>query len=385
MPDTPSTVESPDTTAGTHTIDGPRVSDVPPPGGRPARWRRLARALSPQRISAIYFFVILFVIFSLWVPSTFLTSSTWHSLLSDQAIVGLVAVAFSIPLAAGAFDLAVGSEVGFAGILVAWLLVPRGLSVVPAIVLTLLAGVVIGTASGLLVARVRIDSFIATLGMSSILLALLSWISGGEQILNMPVGYQSIATNTLLGIAYPFWILLVVVVVVWYVLERTAVGRRVYATGGNIEAARLAGVRTSLVTVSCLAACGLIAAAAGVLDSARLGIGDPTVGPDYLLPALAGVFLGSTQFRGGRVNVWGSVIAIYVLATGTTGLQLAGAPVWIPDLFNGVALLLAVGVAKYQGISAGRMAAFRHILRIGRRGEVDQSADGSASAGPPVG
>jgi ribose transport system permease protein len=111
----------------------------------------------------------------------------------------------------------------------------------------------------------------------------------------------------------------------------------------------------------------VITASAGILNTARLGVGDPTVGPDYLLPALAGVFLGSTQFRGGRVNVWGSVVAIYVLATGTTGLQLAGAPVWIPDLFNGVALLLAVGVAKYQGTSNGRMAAFRHILRIGRK------------------
>jgi ribose transport system permease protein len=331
---------------------------------RPTGLRRVGRALAPQRISAVYFFVVLVVIFSLWVPSTFLTSSTWHSLLNNQAIVGLVAVAFSVPLAAGAFDLAVGAEVGFGGILIAWLLVPRGIPAVPAIALTLLAGALVGAASGLLIARARIDSFIATLGMSSILLALLSWISGGEQILNVPNSVQNIATSTWLGIAYPVWILLVVVIIVWYVLERTPVGRRVYATGGNHEAARLAGVRTSLVTVSCLVACGTIAAAAGILNTARLGVGDPTVGPDYLLPALAGVFLGSTQFRGGRVNVWGSVIAIYVLATGTTGLQLAGAPVWIPDLFNGVALLLAVGVAKYQGISTGRMAAVRRILRM---------------------
>ena len=309
--------------------------------------------------------MVLFVIFSLWVPHTFLTSSTWHSLLNNQAIVGLVAVAFSIPLAAGAFDLAVGSEVGFGGVMTAWLLVPRGVPALVAIIITLLAGAVIGAASGLLSARARIDSFIATLGMSSILLALVSWLSGGEQILNVPLGVQSIATNTFLGIADPVWILLAVVIVVWYVLERTPVGRRVYATGGNPEAARLAGVRVSLVTVLCLIACGLITAAAGVLNTARLGVGDPTVGPDYLLPALAGVFLGSTQFRGGRVNVWGSVIAIYVLATGTTGLQLAGAPVWIPDAFNGVALLLAVGVARYQGVP-GRMAMFRHILRLGR-------------------
>jgi ribose transport system permease protein len=365
MPDTPLPVE-PLERPESDPIGG-NPTPTPPNRHEITAVARLTRALSPTRISAIYFFVLMFIIFSLWVPSTFLTSSTWHSLLNDQAIVGLVAVGFSIPLAAGAFDLAVGSEVGFGGVLIAWLLVNRSVPVLPAVALTLLAGAVLGLASGLLVARARIDSFIATLAMSSILLALDSWISGGEQILNVPNSVQNFATDTWLGIAYPVWILLAVVLVVWYVLEWTAVGRRVYATGGNLEAARLAGVRTSLIIVGSLVACGVITASAGILNTARLGVGDPTVGPDYLLPALAGVFLGSTQFRGGRVNVWGSVVAIYVLATGTTGLQLAGAPVWIPDLFNGVALLLAVGVAKYQGTPNGRMAAFRHILRFGRK------------------
>jgi ribose transport system permease protein len=113
-----------------------------------------------------------------------------------------------------------------------------------------------------------------------------------------------------------------------------------------------------------LAACGILTAVAGVLNSSTLGVGDPTVGPAYLLPALAGVFLGSTQFRGGRVNVWGTVTAIYVLAVGTTGLQLAGAPSWIPDLFNGAALLIAVGVAR-SGLGSGhRMRVVRRAIRM---------------------
>ncbi|HLH66987.1 MAG TPA: ABC transporter permease [Solirubrobacteraceae bacterium] len=332
----------------------------------PSARRRWAHALSPRRISILYFFALEFAVFALWVPGTFLTASTWRSLLDNQAITALVAVGFSIPLAAGAFDLAIGAEVGLGGILAAWLLVPRGMAIAPAIMVTLLAGAAVGAATGLLIVRARLDSFIATLGMSSILLALVSWISGGEQILNLPARFQNLATDGLLGIAYPVWALLIVAMVAWYVMERTPAGRRIYATGGNAEAARLAGVRTSAVTLLSLVACGAIAAAAGVLDSARLGVGDPTVGPDYLLPALAGVFLGSTQFRGGRVNVWGSVIAIYVLATGTTGLQLAGAPVWIPDLFNGLALLVAVGVARYQGAPARRLAVVQRALRLGR-------------------
>ena len=135
-----------------------------------------------------------------------------------------------------------------------------------------------------------------------------------------------------------------------------------------MDAARLAGVNTRLVVVVTLAACGAIAAGGGLLISATLATGDPTSGPSYLLPVFSAAFLGSTQFRGGRFNVWGTVVAVYVLATGVKGLELAGAPVWIPNLFNGVALLIAVGLAKYQG-DAGRTAAIGRMIRSRRSGE----------------
>ena len=104
-----------------------------------------------------------------------------------------------------------------------------------------------------------------------------------------------------------------------------------------------------------------------MLLTANLGTGDPTIGPAYLLPAFSAAFLGSTQFRGGRFNVWGTIVAVIVLATGVKGLQLAGAPIWIPDLFNGVALLLAVGLAKYE-TTATRAGAVRRLLRFDRGG-----------------
>jgi ribose transport system permease protein len=331
------------------------TDSAPPP-------KRVWAALSFRNISALYIFAALFVLFALWVPGTFLTTGVWRSLLANSALTALVAIAVTIPLSAGVFNLAVGTEVGTAAILAAWLLEKQGLGVVPAVVLTLVAGGVIGAASGALIVRAKIDSFIATLGMSSILLALIAWISGGQQILNLPSSFQSLATNELFGLAYPVWIMLAVGLVVWYVLQRTPTGRRLYATGGNINAARLAGVPTGRVIVLSLVSCGAIAALAGTLTSAQLAVGDPTVGPGYLLPAYAAAFLGSTQFHGGRYNVWGSVIAVLVLAVGVKGLQLAGAPVWIPDLFNGTALLLAVGMSKYQR-TARRSAAVARILR----------------------
>jgi ribose transport system permease protein len=326
------------------------------------RLRRLRAALSFTNISAVYIAVALFVLFSLWVPETFLTASTWHSLLSNSSLTALVAIAVTVPLSAGVFNLAVGTEVGMAAILSAWLIEKQHLALVPSIGLTLVAGCVIGATSGTLIVRAKMDSFIATLGMSSILLALTSWISGDQQILDLPQSFQNLATNKLLGFTYPVWIMLGVALVVWYVMQRTPAGRRLYATGGNPNAARLAGVPTSRVIVLSLVCCGAIAALAGLLTSGQLGVGDPTVGPGYLLPAYAAACLGSTQFHGGRYNVWGSVIGVFVLAVGVKGLQLAGAPVWIPDLFNGVALLVAVGLSKYQR-TARRSAAVARILR----------------------
>jgi ribose transport system permease protein len=323
--------------------------------------QRVRGALSFRNISAIYIFIALFILFALWVPSTFLTGTTWRSLADNSALTALVAIGLVIPLASGSFNLAIGTEVGMGGVLVAWLLVTEHVGIVPAILLTLAGGCVIGTTSGLLIVRAKIDSFIVTLGISSVLTALTEWVSNSQQIVGLSAGFQKVATNQILGLTYPVWIMLLVALIVWYVLERTPIGRSVYATGGNINAARLAGVRTSRVLVLSLVACGSIAALAGVLSSSQLATGDPTIGPGYLLPAYAAAFLGSTQFRGGRYNIWGTILAVYVLAVGVQGLQLAGAPVWIPDLFNGVALILAVSMSKFQRTSR-RAGAVGQIL-----------------------
>jgi ribose transport system permease protein len=312
--------------------------------------------------SAIWVFAVIFLLFALWVPNTFLTTGNWQTLLDQQAVTALIAIGLVIPLSAGVFDLAVGTEVGLGAILVAWLLsksVPAGVAVVGA----LIAGGLVGLVSGLLIIRARIDSFIATLGMSSVLLALISWVSSDQQIAGLSSGFQRLGNTEIAGITLPVYIMLAIGVVLYYLLEHTALGRRIYATGGNLDAARLAGVRTSRMIVGSLIACGALAAFAGVLVSSSLATGDPTIGPPYLLPAFSAAFLGSTQFRGGRFNVWGTIVAVYVLATGVKGLQLAGAPTWIPDLFNGVALLVAVGLAKHERTSRRASAVGRLVSR----------------------
>lgn len=336
---------------------------VPPaPRSRPSPLRRW---LAFGNISALYVFLLLFVIFSLWIPETFLAWTTWKTLLDNQAVTALAALALVLPLSAGVFNLAIGLQVGAGSIVVGWLLVNQQMGVVPAMVLTAAGGLLVGLLSGLLVVKARVDSFIATLGISSLLAALVTGVSGGEQILGVPEHFATIGSGEVFGITYPVLIMIIVAVLLWYVLERTPVGRRIYATGGNIEAARLSGVRTSSVVLGTLMACGAIAALAGMLVTARLGNADPTIGAGYLLPAFTAAFLGATQFRGGRFNIWGTVVAVYVLAAGVKGLQLAGAPVWIPDAFNGAALLIAVAMAKYQA-DPGRTSAVRRLLRMNR-------------------
>jgi ribose transport system permease protein len=118
------------------------------------------------------------------------------------------------------------------------------------------------------------------------------------------------------------------------------------------------------VVYGSLVACGLIAALAGILLTSRLGNADPTIGPGYLVPAFTAAFLGSTQFKSGRFNVWGTIVSVYVLATGVKGLQLSGAPVWIPDAFNGASLLVAVGLARFHGLDLVRQ--LRQLFRSGR-------------------
>ena len=332
------------------------VRPVRPPAGS-----RLRRSLSLRNASAIYIFALLFVVFSVWEPSTFLTLQTWQLLLDNQAVSGLVAIGLVVTLSAGVIDLAIGAEAGLGGILLAWLLARQSLPIPAAILLSLVAGGVVLTT---LIVHARIPSMIGTLALSSILMATTNWMSGSQQILDLGSSFQRIATDELFGVTYPVYILGVVSLVVWYFLDRTALGRRIYATGGNVEAARLAGIQTSRMILLATITCGVIAALGGVLGTAQLATGDPTVAQGYLLPAFAAAFLGSTQLRGGRFNVGGTLMAVAVLAVGVKGLQLGGAPIWLPDLFDGVALLAAIGFAQYQKAPTARTAAIRRSLRI---------------------
>jgi len=310
----------------------------------PGRRSRILKALAFKNISAAYVLAFFVLIYAIWIPNLFLNWNTVRSVLSDDAITALLAIAIVIPLAAGAFDLSVAATLGLGSALAAYLMGGpyAGLPWPLAVFITLLIGTLIGAVNAGLVVSARVPSMIATLAMSSVLAGAGSAINLNNFLIGLPASFDTIGQTNLLGVATPAWALLVVSLVIWYFLTYTTTGRYVYATGGGAEAARLSGVRTSRIVAGSLIVAGLLAAFTGVVATARVGAGQASIGPPYLLPAFAAAFLGSTQFGNGRFNVWGTVLATYTLSFGEKGLILGGAPVWTPDVFDGVALALAV-------------------------------------------
>lgn len=338
----------------------------------------IMHTLSFRNISAIYIFVILFIIFSLWIPEKFLQPGVWRSLLDAEALTGIAAIAALIPLIAGSLNLAIGAQVGFTAILSAWMLGKANLPIMLQLPAVLIAGALVGWVTAITITKLRVEPIIATLGMSSILLAGMAWVSNSQQILGLGPDYRLIATSQLAGITVPVWVLLLVAIGAWYVLERTPVGRRMYAVGFNPEAARLAGINVDRIRTGSLVVGGALAALAGALLTSRINAGDPTVGPSFLLPALTAVFLGSTQFKGGRFNVLGTVVAMYVLAVGIKGLQLAGLPSWVNDLFYGISLLLAVALSQWEKTSRRGAAIDRTLKGLRRKKPAGAGAESAS-------
>jgi ribose transport system permease protein len=161
----------------------------------------------------------------------------------------------------------------------------------------------------------------------------------------MPRSFLDLGQHAVGPVPLPFVYVLAIMLVLWVLVEYSSWGREAAASGGNPEAARLAGVRVDRRSVQAFAGAGFLAGVAGVLSVTILGSSSPDVGLSFLLPAFAGAFLGATSIRPGRYNAFGTVIAVYLLAAGITGLQQLGAPFYIDQFFNGGALLVAVSLS----------------------------------------
>jgi ribose transport system permease protein len=311
-------------------------------------------ALRFQNISAVYLLILVVIVFGIWIPENFLQKATVAQIANENAVPCLVALALVVPLAAGVYDLSVGYTLGAVSVFVAWLLGHTSLSPTICIVLGLLMALTVGICNGLIVVVLRVDSFIGTLASGSLLTALTLIISGNTPLTEgISESFTAVAQTKIGDYTLPVLYAVVIAFVIWYFLEHRAVGRMTHASGLAPEAARLAGVRVDLIRFCSLVFSAFLAGIGGVLLTATVGGGSPSVGPQYLIPAFAAAFLGATQLKRGLFNAWGTVLAVILLGTTYNGLTLAGVPIWTPYVVTGVVLIAALALAVIKRRSSG--------------------------------
>lgn len=292
--------------------------------------------------------LLLILLFSVLLPDTFPTLLNLRAILSDKSIIALLSLAAMVPMAAGRIDLTVGYGIVIWHILAISLQTKFGIPWPMAVMIVLALGAMVGFLNGMLVEVAKIDSFIATLGTGTILYALALWHTGGRQMVGvLPDGFYAINGTFVMGLPITAYYLFTITVLMWLILEYTPIGRYLYAIGANSRAAELNGIPTRKFVVGAFVTSGLMTALAGVLLASKLRIGQASVGLEFLLPALVGAFLGSTTIKPGRVNVWGTIVGVAILAVGISGIQQFGGSFWVEPMFNGVTLLVAIGIAGY--------------------------------------
>ncbi|WP_327341936.1 ABC transporter permease [Streptomyces europaeiscabiei] len=343
-----------------------------------ARVRRAVSAkaslsfLSFRNIGAVYVWLVIAVLFSVWAPETFPTITTVKQVLNGNAVAGLVALSVVPPLAARVFDLSVAFTMSLTSVLTAYFLVSTGLGPAAAIALAMTAALVIGVVNGIVVVVLRVDSFIATLATGALIQSVITMVTNDSSITGVRLlaePFASIAQLDAGGITLPVLYLLLAATAIWFLLEHTATGRRLYATGFNADAARLQGVRTDRLRFLTLVSSALLSGFAGIVFASSVGSGSPTAGTPYLLSAYAAAFVGATQLRAGRFNAWGTVLAVLLLGTGVTGLGLATSAPWAASLFTGAVLIVAL-------VLTGGRIALPAVLRR-RRGNPSHEGPGA--------
>jgi ribose transport system permease protein len=331
--------------------DAPRASVETQPAThtRPSAARRIAGGLAFDRIGAVYVWIGIAILFSIWAPDRFPQLATVKQVLNANALTAMAALSIVIPLAARVFDLSFAFTMSLSGI-VAVHFVGVGLPLGLALLLGVASGVGIGVINATVVVVMRIDSFIGTLATGSLIASLITMATGDTPILDIKLsgGFAKIGQTDVGGVTLPVLYAIVFAFAIWYLLEHTATGRRLYATGFNPDAARLSGVKVERLRFMSLVASGGLAGVAGIVLASTIQSGSPTAGTPYLLPAFAAAFLGATQLKHGRFNAWGTIIAVLLLGTGTTGLALANAPQWAANMFVGVVLIASLAVTGLQ-------------------------------------
>jgi ribose transport system permease protein len=295
-----------------------------------------------QSLGSLIALAGLVIIFSI-ISSNFRSINNILALLKQASVNALIAFGMTGVILTGGIDLSVGSTLALTSMLCA-AMVRGDIPPILAMLIVLLLGLGFGSLSGILVTKGRLQPFIATLITMTVFRGITMIFSNGMPMSNLGEDpfLTGIGKGTLLLIPVPVWVMIVMFALFFFVLNKTTFGRRIYATGSNEKAARLAGVNTNKTKLIVYIASGFTATLAGLILLSRLGSAQPTIGTGYEMDAIAAVALGGTSMSGGRGKIYGTLIGVIIIAVLNNGLNIMNVSSYYQDVVKGIVILLAV-------------------------------------------
>ena len=294
-------------------------------------------------ISEYFIFVIfiaLVVVLTCLKPS-FIQPGNLVNILKQASINGILAFGMMFVIIAGGFDMSVGSTVAFTGVLAAMLGQGQYPLIVPLLV-AMLAGLAVGVVNGVGVAVGDLPPFIMTLGTMTAVRGLALLISNGKPVIGISAEYKAIAASSVLGVPMLAVFLVVIILICSFVLAKTVYGRRVYACGGNLLAARVSGINTTKIRISTFAIAGLLAGLSGFLMTSRVTIGQPNAAESYEMDAITACVVGGVSMSGGVGTSWGVVVGCLLITVIANGLDIMGVSSHWQKIVKGAIIVLAV-------------------------------------------
>lgn len=308
---------------------------------------RERRRFSVTEIAIEYAVLILLgaVIIALAILSpSFFTFGNIVNILNQNAPLVIIAAAGTFVIVSGNFDLSTGAIYGVAGVVSAWLAMATG-NVVLALAAAPVVGVILGSFNGVVITKLRVHSFLATLASSMIFTTIAVLITGGSLITVTTPGFTALGRDRVGGIFVAVFVMVIIAAAFWLLLSRTVFGRHVYAVGGNAEAAELSGINVSRTRVFVFMLSGLAAGTAAAIGVSRISSGQPLAGAGLELSAIAAVILGGTSIYGGVGAVWRSIAGVFLMALIGNGFDLLNLNPQLKDMVTGFIILAAVGLA----------------------------------------
>ena len=303
------------------------------------------RELRVRDYGIVASFLALFIGLSL-ASNVFFTKTNLLNILDQNAPVAIIACAQTIVIIGGGFDLSVGAMFALGGVVAAQTLPHIG--VWQSFVVGSLFGLGLGVFNGLLVTVGKVNAFIATLASSFMFYGVGQVMTNGFLVTVIKPGFSNLGNDAYAGIKYSIWLMVAVFVCSSFLLDRTTLGRYIYAVGGNAEASRLSGIRVNVIRVTTFALTGLASGIAGVLVASRISQGQANTGSDYTLTTIAAVVIGGTSILGGEGAIWRSMMGVLLLAMIGNGFNLLNVNPIYQQIVEGAIIVIAVALDAWS-------------------------------------